>query len=353
MTMSFDIYNRDDQPAAAPPAGLPSEPVTARRPKAGVRAPATGPHDHGRTGARSVPPRGTGGGGGLGRGVARLVGLPGDIAEYGARGIDWATRKVGGAIGVDVAPRRGSGRTYGSAGATRAIEGVTGEFCEPQTIPGEYASTIAEFAPGALIPGGSAGGLARGGGQTLDTVVPAITSETAGQLTKRHALRAVRALCRRDRWRRGRGETGQPDRASRGGLCARRGRTGEEASADRGATHRSRKAAMDGKQCGRHADGWRAGGTIAGCPAGALDRAVTQAVYDPADWRHAAYGRRASARSKGSHGRAAIAVRCLPRLTQTPFVTNPRFQNRMTRAQADTAVGPAAPARRQYREHPE
>ena len=47
--------------------------------------------------------------GGLGRGVAGLVGLPGDIAEYGARGIDWATRKVGGAI-----------RMMRSAGGSRA-----------------------------------------------------------------------------------------------------------------------------------------------------------------------------------------------------------------------------------------
>ena len=66
-----------------------------------------------------------------------------------------------------------------------AIEGVTGKFYEPQTIPGQYASTIAEFAPGALMPGGPAGSVARAiAAKTLNTVVPAVTSETAGQLTK-------------------------------------------------------------------------------------------------------------------------------------------------------------------------
>ena len=117
--------------------------------------------------------------GGLGRGTSGLLGLPGDVAEYGARGIDWASRKIGGILGVDVKPREDRDPTYGSAAAKRNIESVTGPFYEPKTVPGQYASTIAEFAPAAAIPGG--GGLAA---RAFNTVVPAVASETAGQVTK-------------------------------------------------------------------------------------------------------------------------------------------------------------------------
>lgn len=117
--------------------------------------------------------------GGLGRGTAGLLGLPGDIAEYGARGIDYATRKIGGILGVDVKERQAQDPTYGSAAARRQIESVTGPLYEPKTLPGQYASTIGEFAPAALIPGG--GGLAA---RAFNTVAPAVASETAGQLTK-------------------------------------------------------------------------------------------------------------------------------------------------------------------------
>ena len=94
--------------------------------------------------------------GGLGRGTAGLVGLPGDLAEYGARGIDWAARKVGGLIGADVPTRAARAPTYGSADATKVLEGYTGPLYQPKTLPGQYASTIAEFAPAALVPGGGA-----------------------------------------------------------------------------------------------------------------------------------------------------------------------------------------------------
>jgi hypothetical protein len=117
--------------------------------------------------------------GGLGRGTAGLVGLPGNLAEYGARGLDYATRKVGEAVGVDVAPRAPQAPTYGSADIQRVMEDYTGKFYEPKTIPGQYASTLGEFAPGMVIPGG--GGFAA---RAFNTVVPAVASETAGQLTK-------------------------------------------------------------------------------------------------------------------------------------------------------------------------
>jgi hypothetical protein len=133
--------------------------------------------------AAAAPPVGygedivKGAAGGLGRGFAGLAGLPGDIPEYGARGLDWATRKVGGVLGSDIAPRQAQEPSYGSAAAKRTLEGVTGPLYEPKTIPGQYASTIGEFAPGALIPGSAAARVA-------NTVIPALTSETAGQITK-------------------------------------------------------------------------------------------------------------------------------------------------------------------------
>ena len=115
--------------------------------------------------------------GGLGRGLTGLAGLPGDVSEYGARGLDYATRKVGGWLGQDIAPRQARDPSYGSAAAQRTVEGVTGRpFYQPKTVPGQYASTIAEFAPGAVIPGSAAARVA-------NTVIPAVTSETAGQIT--------------------------------------------------------------------------------------------------------------------------------------------------------------------------
>jgi hypothetical protein len=116
--------------------------------------------------------------GGVGRGVSGLVGLPGDLAELGAQGIDWATRKVGGALGVDVPARAARPTDYGSRDVAQGIETFTGPFYKPQTTPGQYANTIGEFAPAAVIgPGGAAA-------RAAQVVVPALASESAGQLTK-------------------------------------------------------------------------------------------------------------------------------------------------------------------------
>ena len=56
----------------------------------------------------------------------------------------------------------------------------TGPFYQPKTIVGDYAQTTGEFLPGALLMPG--GGLARSA--LRYGVLPALTSETAGQLTK-------------------------------------------------------------------------------------------------------------------------------------------------------------------------
>lgn len=63
------------------------------------------------------------------------------------------------------------------AGATDLL-GAVGLDYEPEYRSGRYAKTIGEFAPGAFIPGASAPSLV---GKVAQTVVPAVTSEFAGQ----------------------------------------------------------------------------------------------------------------------------------------------------------------------------
>lgn len=58
------------------------------------------------------------------------------------------------------------------------VEQVTGPFYKPQTVAGEYAQTVGEFAPAAI--GGPAGVVRK----AAQVVVPAVVSETAGQATK-------------------------------------------------------------------------------------------------------------------------------------------------------------------------
>jgi hypothetical protein len=56
-------------------------------------------------------------------------------------------------------------------------EYYTGDYYEPQTTAGEYARTVGEFLPGAIVPGGLAT-------KAASVLVPAIASETAGQMTE-------------------------------------------------------------------------------------------------------------------------------------------------------------------------
>jgi hypothetical protein len=123
--------------------------------------------------------------GGVGRGVAGSLGIGGTLGTLGR----WGLGKAGVPeeyLDKGAAVLRAAG-TYvpaarlltgpGGAEVQKSIEDVTGKFYEPQTIPGQYASTGGEFLPGALLPGGPVA-------RVVNTVVPAITSETAGQFTK-------------------------------------------------------------------------------------------------------------------------------------------------------------------------
>lgn len=67
----------------------------------------------------------------------------------------------------------------GSAQIQGAVENFTGPFRKPQNIGEEYAQTVGEFAPGLL--GGPGGLVRRAVGQVA---IPAVTSETAGQVAR-------------------------------------------------------------------------------------------------------------------------------------------------------------------------
>lgn len=135
---------------------------------------------------------------GLVKGGIGLAGLPADLGELGAKGIDKATQYVGGLMGLDLqrpgtqqtlssqvtgepTPRKTlTGFTLPGGEAIRSgVEKVTGPLYEPKTTAGEYAQTAGEFLPAVI-----------GGPEALLTklatrvAVPAVASETAGQLTK-------------------------------------------------------------------------------------------------------------------------------------------------------------------------
>jgi hypothetical protein len=132
--------------------------------------------------ARAVPP-------GLAKGVAGLVGLPGaasgginwllDQVEQWARGegdTEFAQR-----VAERKAKAAGAPNLFPSADSTlKAIQGVTGDVTsyKPQTMPGHYAETVAEFLPGAMM--GPSGPVRNA---VNFAVVPGIASEAAGQMT--------------------------------------------------------------------------------------------------------------------------------------------------------------------------
>lgn len=106
---------------------------------------------------------------GVGRGVAGLAGLPGTVQDLANSGLSWAT-------GMPELPRS----PLSSSKMQEGLSTVTGGASdyEAKTTPGEYAGTVGEFIPGALIPGGNISNLLRFG------VLPGLASEGAGQLTE-------------------------------------------------------------------------------------------------------------------------------------------------------------------------
>lgn len=127
------------------------------------------------------------GGIGVAKGGIGMFGAGGDLRDLASAGIDKAGEKLGfdPSIVKSAASKLSRFTPLGvlndaptSHDIQSKIEGTTGEFYKPKTIAGEYAQTAGEFAPAAI--GGGGGALARMG----RALIPAATSETAGQLTK-------------------------------------------------------------------------------------------------------------------------------------------------------------------------
>jgi hypothetical protein len=128
---------------------------------------------------------------GIANGAIGLVGMPGDVGSMVSSATDYAGKKLGIAPeSIDkfknvarsvarVLPVVNATLGPGSQDIQRGIEKYTGDFYQPQTVPGEYAKMAGEFLP-ALI----------GGPETIGTklvtrvAAPAVVSETAGQLSK-------------------------------------------------------------------------------------------------------------------------------------------------------------------------
>jgi len=124
---------------------------------------------------------------GVVEGVAGIVGIPGDAARFlGAKVAFPLANKVRGWMGKESIPAPEAAPEWlpapmrGSQAVQSSIEqNVTGPLEDPQTVPGQYARTVGQFLPGALMtPGGMVGNAIKYG------VIPGLASEAAGQLTK-------------------------------------------------------------------------------------------------------------------------------------------------------------------------
>lgn len=114
---------------------------------------------------------------GVVKGGISLAGLPSDIAELGAQGIDAATRYVGSKLGIDVAARApDKNPTLGGADLRQRLEGITGPLYEPKTTPGHYAQSVGEMLPGAMM---GPGGVARNA--INFALIPGVASEAVGR----------------------------------------------------------------------------------------------------------------------------------------------------------------------------
>lgn len=124
------------------------------------------------------------GGSGLVRGVTGLMGLPSAAASWLSSTSDFLAEKITG----EPVPEKYKRNTVADALSTDTLNRVVDRAADapvtsykPQTTVGEYARTIGEFASGAAVPGGLAS-------RAANVLVPAIASETAGQLTEGSAI---------------------------------------------------------------------------------------------------------------------------------------------------------------------
>ena len=142
---------------------------------------------------------------GVARGAADLIGFPGTIGDVMRSAGQWALRK-GYEVATGEAPSPegdmverffagnpemerlmigGGASPLGGQNLKKVASAVTGGATDyqPYTTAGEYSRTVGEFLPdAAAFGGGTVSNLLRNG------VVPAVTSETAGQMTEGTAL---------------------------------------------------------------------------------------------------------------------------------------------------------------------
>ncbi|WP_020678390.1 hypothetical protein [Methylopila sp. 73B] len=125
---------------------------------------------------------------GVADGVLSFGGSIGDVNTLAGRGLAWGLEKLAGA---DPSPQQREAidavrggplallHPKTTADLKRPVEAVTGPFHKPETTAGEYARTIGEFAPSAALGSGRLGARIVG-----DVLIPAVASETAGQVTE-------------------------------------------------------------------------------------------------------------------------------------------------------------------------
>jgi hypothetical protein len=124
---------------------------------------------------------------GVPKGVMGLAALPGEASNLIGRGVNalgnWLTGKnmTAEEFAAKRAEALGSVDIAGPTGETvrKGVESVTGPLYEPKTKAGEYAQTVGEFVPAAMA---GPGGIVRRA--ITGAVIPGVTSEAAGQLTK-------------------------------------------------------------------------------------------------------------------------------------------------------------------------
>lgn len=135
------------------------------------------------------------------KGAIGIAGAAGDVRDLLSAGVDYAAQHFGipkdkiesfkntiyqGAKMMPATAMLAEAPT--SHDIQSKIEETTGQFYKPKTKAGEYAQTAGEFLPAAF--GGEASAAAR----VARTLIPAATSETAGQITKGSKLEPVARL---------------------------------------------------------------------------------------------------------------------------------------------------------------
>lgn len=125
---------------------------------------------------------------GIRQGVESLAGMFGDANVMQGDLAGWAAGKFGASPETQETVRGVARRispmpmAMSTEEIQRGTKATIGENYEPQTVPGEYARTVGQFAPAAVAGPGSVGR------KVAMTAVPAVLSETAGQLTKGTAV---------------------------------------------------------------------------------------------------------------------------------------------------------------------